>query len=42
MDKERQLEIQAETEQIRDKLELIKHKVLVLSGKGGVGKSVSP
>ena len=39
INKERQLEIQAETEQIRKQLERIKHKVLVLSGKGGVGKS---
>ena len=35
----KQKHIQAEQEQIRKKLKQIKHQILVLSGKGGVGKS---
>jgi len=36
-DQKRQM--QAEQEQIRDRVKQIKHQILVLSGKGGVGKS---
>ncbi len=36
---DKQKHIQAEQEQIRKRLKQIKHQVLVLSGKGGVGKS---
>ena len=36
---DKQKHMQAEQEQIRKKLKQIKHQVLVLSGKGGVGKS---
>jgi Mrp family chromosome partitioning ATPase/predicted Fe-Mo cluster-binding NifX family protein len=32
-------QMELEQEQIRDRMSLIKHKILVLSGKGGVGKS---
>ena len=32
-------QMQAEQEQIRNRLKQIKHQILVLSGKGGVGKS---
>ncbi len=35
----KQKHIQAEQEQIRKRVKQIKHKILVLSGKGGVGKS---
>ena len=38
-DQDKQKYLQAEQEQIRKRLKQIKHKVLVLSGKGGVGKS---
>jgi len=38
-DENRQKQIQAEQEQIRKKVKQIKHQILVLSGKGGVGKS---
>jgi ATP-binding protein involved in chromosome partitioning len=31
--------IKTENEEILEKLKNIKHKILVLSGKGGVGKS---
>jgi len=36
---DKQKYIQAEQEQIRKRLKQVKHQVLVLSGKGGVGKS---
>jgi len=36
---EQQIQMQAEQEQIRKRVKQIKHKILVLSGKGGVGKS---
>ena len=36
---DKQMHIQAEQEQIRKRVKQIKHKILVLSGKGGVGKS---
>ena len=36
---EQQKEIQVEQEQIRQNVKHIKHQILVLSGKGGVGKS---
>ena len=39
IDKNKQKQMQAEQEQIRQRLKQIKHKILVLSGKGGVGKS---
>lgn len=38
-DQDKQKYLQVEQEQIRKRLKQIKHKVLVLSGKGGVGKS---
>ena len=38
-DQDRQKHIQAEREQIRKRVKQIKHQILVLSGKGGVGKS---
>lgn len=39
IDEKRQKQIQAEQEQIRKRVKQIKHQILVLSGKGGVGKS---
>ena len=36
---DQKLQMQAEQEQIRDRIKQIKHQILVLSGKGGVGKS---
>ena len=36
---EQQKQMQAEQEQIRERVKRIKHQILVLSGKGGVGKS---
>jgi len=36
---EQQKQMQAEQEQIRKRVKQIKHQILVLSGKGGVGKS---
>lgn len=38
-DKDQKQQMQNEQEQIRDRVKQIKHKILVLSGKGGVGKS---
>jgi ATP-binding protein involved in chromosome partitioning len=38
-DENKQKQMQAEQEQIRRRVEQIKHQILVLSGKGGVGKS---
>ncbi len=38
-DQEHQRQIEAEQAQIRRRMTQIKHKILVLSGKGGVGKS---
>jgi ATP-binding protein involved in chromosome partitioning len=39
IDLERRKQLQNEQAEIREKVELIKHQILVLSGKGGVGKS---
>lgn len=39
INQERQRQLQAEQNRIRERMKRIKHKVLVLSGKGGVGKS---
>jgi len=39
VDENRQKQLQAEQEQIRQRVKWIKHQILVLSGKGGVGKS---
>jgi ATP-binding protein involved in chromosome partitioning len=39
IDENRRKQMQAEQEQIRKRVIQIKHKILVLSGKGGVGKS---
>ena len=39
VDQDKQKHIQAEQEQIRKRVKKIKHQILVLSGKGGVGKS---
>jgi len=39
LDKNKQKQIEAEQEQIRKRVGQIKHQILVLSGKGGVGKS---
>ena len=36
---DQKLQMQAEQEQIRQRMKQIKHQILVLSGKGGVGKS---
>jgi len=36
---DQKLQMQAEQQQIRDRIKQIKHQILVLSGKGGVGKS---
>jgi len=38
-EEEKQRQMQAEQEQIRQNIKNIKHQILVLSGKGGVGKS---
>jgi len=38
-DENKQKQLQAEQEQIRQRVKRIKHQILVLSGKGGVGKS---
>ena len=39
IDENKRKQMQAEQEQIRQKVKRIKHRILVLSGKGGVGKS---
>jgi ATP-binding protein involved in chromosome partitioning len=39
IDENKQKQIQAEQEQIRQRIKQIKHQILILSGKGGVGKS---
>ena len=39
IEENKQKQMQAEQEQIRQKVKRIKHQILVLSGKGGVGKS---
>ena len=39
MEENKQKQMQAEQEQIRQKVKRIKHQILILSGKGGVGKS---
>lgn len=39
IDEEQRKRIQAEQEEIRKRVKQIKHQILVLSGKGGVGKS---
>jgi len=39
INEDHKLQMQVEQEQIRDRIKQIKHQVLVLSGKGGVGKS---
>jgi len=39
IDENKQKQMQAEQEQIRKRVKQIKHQILVLSGKGGVGKS---
>ena len=39
VDEDRKRQLQVEQIQIRKKIQRIKHKILVLSGKGGVGKS---
>ncbi len=39
IDENKQKQLQAEQEQIRQRVKQIKHQILVLSGKGGVGKS---
>ena len=39
INEDQKLQMQAEQEQIRDRIKQIKHQILVLSGKGGVGKS---
>ena len=39
IDENKRKQMQAEQEQIRKKVKQIKHKILILSGKGGVGKS---
>lgn len=36
---EHQQKLQAEHQQIQEKMNLVKHQVMILSGKGGVGKS---
>jgi len=36
---DQKLQMQAEQEQIRQRVKQIKHQILVLSGKGGVGKA---
>ncbi|MBS7645940.1 MAG: Mrp/NBP35 family ATP-binding protein [Candidatus Bathyarchaeia archaeon] len=37
---DRLVELQMERERIRERMQLVKHKLAVMSGKGGVGKSV--
>jgi Mrp family chromosome partitioning ATPase/predicted Fe-Mo cluster-binding NifX family protein len=39
IDENKQKQLQAEQDQIRQRVKRIKHQILVLSGKGGVGKS---
>ena len=39
IDENKRKQMQAEQEQIAQNLKRIKHQILVLSGKGGVGKS---
>ena len=39
IEENKQKQMQAEQEQIRQRVKQIKHQILVLSGKGGVGKS---
>jgi len=39
VDKDKKQQMQVEQTQIRNRVQRIKHKILVLSGKGGVGKS---
>jgi ATP-binding protein involved in chromosome partitioning len=39
IDENKQKQMQAEQEQIRNRVKQIKHQILILSGKGGVGKS---
>ena len=39
IDEDQQKQMQAEQEEIRKRVQKIKHQILVLSGKGGVGKS---
>ena len=39
IEENKQKQMQAEQERIRQKVKRIKHKILILSGKGGVGKS---
>jgi len=39
IDENRRKQMQAEQQQIRERVKQIKHQILVLSGKGGVGKS---
>jgi len=39
IDENKQKQIHAEQEQIRQRIKQIKHQILILSGKGGVGKS---
>jgi len=39
IDENNRKQMQAEQEQIRQRVKRIKHQILVLSGKGGVGKS---
>jgi len=39
IEKDQKLQMQAEQEQIRQRIKQIKYQILVLSGKGGVGKS---
>ena len=39
INEDQKLQMQAEQQQIRDRIKQIKHQILVLSGKGGVGKS---
>jgi len=39
INEDQKLQMQIEQEQIRDRIKQIKHQILILSGKGGVGKS---
>jgi len=39
INEDQKLQMQAEQEQIRDRIKQIKYQILILSGKGGVGKS---
>jgi ATP-binding protein involved in chromosome partitioning len=39
IEENKQKQMQAEQEQIRERVKRIKHQILILSGKGGVGKS---